>query len=286
VIPIENSLAGSVSEHFDLLLPRCEGGPGDTAGIRHNLIAIQEPRRRDRSLFSHPVALPLGRASCQHQEWKPLPFTTPAAEATGWNCATVTLGHRQQAAAEYYEPRFLKDIEDNPETLRGFPVRRAAESLRTGVEQDQPGFFSREPSGSLVAVSTSWPRWHESTKSSRGLCMANPGYIFYVDCQIQSSDEGSRHRGAGRHCAMGRARRTRLHSRAFRIRCRPVLKGPALAAPQKANKIDGFSPEGRPFGLHISESALAQSAPGKPWRACGSTKAKGRAKPFPFVAIR
>jgi prephenate dehydratase len=59
VIPIENSLAGSVSEHFDLLLAHDVKVQRETLlRIRHNLIAISGASigEIDR-VFSHPVAL-------------------------------------------------------------------------------------------------------------------------------------------------------------------------------------------------------------------------------------
>src|ERR1700730_15628686 len=59
VIPIENSLAGSVTEHFDLLLARKvfieKKFP---LPIMHNLIALPGVKRGDlRRACSHPVAL-------------------------------------------------------------------------------------------------------------------------------------------------------------------------------------------------------------------------------------
>src|SRR5208337_1133214 len=59
VIPIENSLAGSVAEHFDLLLTHAVKVERETLlRIRHNLIAIAGASigEIDR-VFSHPVAL-------------------------------------------------------------------------------------------------------------------------------------------------------------------------------------------------------------------------------------
>ncbi len=59
VLPIENSLAGSVAEHFDLLLTRDVSVHSEFhLRVRHNLIAppgvsLQNVRR----VFSHPVAL-------------------------------------------------------------------------------------------------------------------------------------------------------------------------------------------------------------------------------------
>ena len=59
VIPIENSLAGSVTEHFDLLLARKVFIQRELRlRIVHNLIAAPGVKRGDlRRAYSHPVAL-------------------------------------------------------------------------------------------------------------------------------------------------------------------------------------------------------------------------------------
>src|SRR5262249_20114220 len=59
VIPIENSLAGSVTEHLDLLLARDVFIQRDFhLRIVHNLIAPRGVTKKDlRHVFSHPVAL-------------------------------------------------------------------------------------------------------------------------------------------------------------------------------------------------------------------------------------
>src|SRR5499427_7827874 len=59
VIPIENSLAGSVAEHFDLLLARDVFIHGEMfLRIRHNLIARPGVKLAQiKHVLSHPVAL-------------------------------------------------------------------------------------------------------------------------------------------------------------------------------------------------------------------------------------
>src|ERR1700681_2801937 len=59
VIPIENSLAGSVAEHFDLLLARNVFVQREfRLRIVHNLIAVPQVKRTQiRQAYSHPVAL-------------------------------------------------------------------------------------------------------------------------------------------------------------------------------------------------------------------------------------
>src|ERR1700685_3496585 len=85
VIPIENSLAGSVAEHFDLLLSR------DVHIVRefrlrivHNLIAPPGAKLRDvRRVFSHPVALDQCRdLFARNPKLEPVPFYDTAGRAT------------------------------------------------------------------------------------------------------------------------------------------------------------------------------------------------------------
>src|SRR3954464_8961227 len=59
VIPIENSLAGSVTEHYDLLLEyACYFEREYRLRIVHNLIAAPGTKVRDvRRVLSHPAAL-------------------------------------------------------------------------------------------------------------------------------------------------------------------------------------------------------------------------------------
>src|SRR5271156_1675810 len=77
VIPIENSLAGSVVEHFDLLFQsNVQIERESLLRIRHNLIGVPGSKVEDiRKVLSHPVAL----AQCrrffdQHPSMTPTPF--------------------------------------------------------------------------------------------------------------------------------------------------------------------------------------------------------------------
>src|ERR1700734_4040473 len=59
VLPIENSLHGSIAEHYDLLLANPVRIDGESLlRIRHNLIAAPGVKLEEiRSVLSHPVAL-------------------------------------------------------------------------------------------------------------------------------------------------------------------------------------------------------------------------------------
>ena len=77
VIPVENSLAGSVAEHLDLLLGREVHIVREfRLRIVHNLIALPGTKLGDvRRVFSHPVALDQCRdLFAKNPKLEPVPF--------------------------------------------------------------------------------------------------------------------------------------------------------------------------------------------------------------------
>jgi prephenate dehydratase len=213
VIPIENSLAGSVSEHFDLLMTHdVKVDRESLLRIRHNLIAIPGAAigEIDR-VFSHPVALAqCRRFLAEHSRMEAFAFYDTAGSVK----QLIELRDRHagaiasEAAAEYYGAEILKaGIEDNPENFtRFFLVRRAAESVADPDSNKISLAFSVENRpGSLVAVLNELAALGTNlTKIESRPVHGKPWeYIVYVDCQIRSSDEGSKALEAlGRHCAM------------------------------------------------------------------------------------
>jgi prephenate dehydratase len=217
VIPIENSLAGSVSEHFDLLLTHDVKVEQETLlRIRHNLIAIPGAvtSEIDR-VFSHPVALAQCRLFlAQHPRMEAF----ASSDTAGSVKQLVDLRDRHaaaiasEAAAQYYGAEILQaGIEDNAENFtRFFLVRRASDSVADPGSNKQSNklslaFSVENRPGSLVAVLNELADLGTNlTKIESRPVHGKPWeYIFYVDCQIRSSDEGSRALEAlGRHCAM------------------------------------------------------------------------------------
>src|SRR5579884_1674305 len=70
LIPLENSLAGSVAEHYDLLLTREVHIQQEfRLRIRHNLIAAPGVKLKDVTrVYSHPVALDQCREFFRHHQ--------------------------------------------------------------------------------------------------------------------------------------------------------------------------------------------------------------------------
>lgn len=213
VIPIENSLAGSVLEHFDLLLSHDVQVERETLlRIRHNLIGISGTTTGDIDrVFSHPVAL----AQCRkflaaHPRMESFAFYDTAGSVK----QLVELRDRHagaiasEAAARYYGAQILEaGIEDSPENFtRFFLVRRSADAVTDPESNKISLAFSVENRpGSLVAALAALSELGTNlTKIESRPVHGKPWeYVFYVDCQLRSAEEGTRAVDALEpHCAM------------------------------------------------------------------------------------
>ncbi|HEY2472762.1 MAG TPA: prephenate dehydratase [Terracidiphilus sp.] len=213
MIPIENSLAGSVLEHFDLLLNHDVRVVRESLlRIRHNLIAVSGASIGDLDrVYSHPVAL----AQCRrflaaHGKMRALASYDTAGSVK--QIVETNDGHAgaiaSEAAARYYGAEILQsEIEDNPENYtRFFLVRRAAEAeIDPGANKISLAFSVENRPGSLVsALNRLSAIGTNLTKIESRPVHGKPWeYVFYVDCQLHSPDEGSRALEVLRpHCAM------------------------------------------------------------------------------------
>lgn len=213
VIPIENSLAGSVSEHFDLMLSHDVAIARESLlRIRHNLIAISgaEVNQIDR-VFSHPVAL----AQCRkflaaHPKMESFAFYDTAGSVK----QLVELRDRHAAAiasaqaASYYGAQILvADIEDNSENFtRFFYLQRSAEvSVNPYANKLSLAFTVENRVGTLVAALSELAKEGTNlTKIESRPVHGRPWeYVFYVDCQLHAPEDGARAIEALKtHCSM------------------------------------------------------------------------------------
>jgi len=131
VIPIENSLAGTVAEHADLLVSREVFIQREfLLRIVHNLIAAPGTKLRAvRRAFSHPVALDQCRDFFrQHPQIEPMPFYDTAGSvkhvlSQSISDAAGIAGH--QAVREYSGKILAAGIEDdNRNFTRFFLIRK------------------------------------------------------------------------------------------------------------------------------------------------------------------
>jgi prephenate dehydratase len=212
-IPIENSLAGSVSEHFDLMLANDVTILRETLlRIRHNLIAISgaEINQIDR-VFSHPVALAqCRRFLAEHPKMESFAFYDTAGSVK----QLVELRDRHAAAiasaeaASYYGAQILQaGIEDNPENFtRFFFLRRSPEvGPNPQANKMSLAFTVENRVGSLVAALSELAKEGTNlTKIESRPVHGRPWeYVFYVDCQLHTPEDGARAISALRpHCSM------------------------------------------------------------------------------------
>lgn len=201
VIPIENSLAGSVLEHFDLLLQHDVKVVRESLlRIRHNLIAISGTTIGDVDrVFSHPVALAqCRRFLAEHPKMESFAYYDTAGSVK----QIVELRDRHagaiasESAARYYGAEILQTgIEDNPENYtRFFLVLRSADATTDRESNKISIAFSVENRpGSLVAALNELSRIGTNlTKIESRPVHGKPWeYVFYVDCQLHSLEEGS-----------------------------------------------------------------------------------------------
>lgn len=191
VLPIENSLHGSVAEHYDLLLEHPVRITGETMlHIEHNLIAAPGVQLQDiKRVLSHPVAL----AQCRH--WlraRPEIEAVPFYDTAGGVRHLMEHGFKDTAAiaprlaAEYFRACVLVEaIEDHRENYTRFFTLRPAgdEEVETQPDKISVAFSLEHRPGTLVRA-----------LEALGLCGLNltriesrpvPGspweYVFFVD---------------------------------------------------------------------------------------------------------
>jgi prephenate dehydratase len=196
VIPIENSLAGSVVEHYDLLLDHNVAIESETLlRIRHNVIAVPGASLdRIQRIYSHPVALAQCRKFLeQHPAMEAVPFYDTAGsvkqlmELRDRNAAAIASAR----AAEYYGGEILAaGIEDNAENYtRFFVIRRSKDvSQNTDADKVSLAFTVENRPGTLVAALEIFAgQGTNLTKIESRPVQGKPWqYIFYVDYQLST----------------------------------------------------------------------------------------------------
>jgi prephenate dehydratase len=158
VIPIENSLAGSVAEHFDLLLARNVFIQQEfRLRIVHNLIACKDARLKDiRRIYSHPVALDQCRNFFRRNpRVEAVPFYDTAGSVkhvveSAMRDAAAIAGH---AAAAVYKGRILASgIEDNKQNFTRFFLIQKQRRVPRGANKTSLAFVVRNVPGALHRV--------------------------------------------------------------------------------------------------------------------------------------
>jgi prephenate dehydratase len=193
VIPIENTLHGSVHENYDHLLHFDLRITGETSvRIVHNLIAVPGTRPKDvRRVFSHPVAINQCRDFFRaHPELERVPFYDTAGsvkmlmEQRPEGAAAIA----SALAADVYGARILKrSIEDDRQNFtRFFLLRRPARKLSRDTAKPWKTtivFTTRNTPGSLFRSLSAFALRDVNLAKieSRPLRGKPWEYLFYLD---------------------------------------------------------------------------------------------------------
>ncbi len=197
-IPIENSLAGPVAEHYDLLLEHDVSIERESLlRIRHNLIALPGARMEEiRSVSSHPVALAQCRRFFARQPtMQAVPFYDTAGsvkqmiETGDPTCAAIA---SRQAAQQYGGDILASGVEDNPANFTRFYLVRRLELVEQDVASDKVSvaFTVENRPGTLVeALQIFAGQGTNLTKIESRPVQGQPwDYVFYVDYQISRAE--------------------------------------------------------------------------------------------------
>jgi prephenate dehydratase len=210
VLPIENSLHGSVAEHYDLLMEQPVRIVRESLmRIRHNLIAAPGVKLEDvRWVLSHPVAL----AQCRRfldrlavtQKARSMPFYDTAgsvkhivAEALKDHAGVAP----ELAAEEYGADVLVRGIEDNEKNYTRFHllVRSGGASfdseaaqrwgIQGGVDKMSLAFAVEHRPGTLVAALQALADVGvDLTQIESRPVPGKPWeYVFYVDLRISDA---------------------------------------------------------------------------------------------------
>lgn len=206
LIPIENSLAGSVAEHFDLLLTREVFIHREfSLRIRHNLIAPPGVKLSViRRVFSHPVALDQCRNFFRlHSKIQAVPFYDTAGSVRhviGGGLRDAAAIAPAQAAGQYDGRILLRGIEDNQQNFTRFLLVSKSRKSGKGANKTSIGFALKNVPGVLFkALSVFALRDIDLSKiESRPLRGRPWEYVFFVDI-LRGDDEAARN--ALRHLA-------------------------------------------------------------------------------------
>ena len=204
VIPIENTLAGPVTEHFDLLLEHPLFIHAEhRLRIRHNVIAAPGVKLSQlRRVLSHPVALDQCRVFFrEHPEIQQVPFYDTAGSVKhviAENAKDAAGIASRQAAAEY-EGKILKPgIEDDSKNFTRFLLIAPKKRWEQNANKTSIAFSVPDQPGALFkALAVFALRDISLSKIESRPVKGHPWqYVFYADLkcgETPASENALRH---------------------------------------------------------------------------------------------
>ena len=200
LVPIENTLAGSIYENYDHLLENRLQIIGEVnLRIVHNLIAFSGTTLAGcRKVYSHPVALAqCTRFLSKHRRIEKIPFydTAGSVRMLAEKKIKGAAGIASRLAAAYYKGRILRThLEDHRENYTRFLLLSKSSKSPPKGDKTSLVFSTRNIPGALLkCLSVFALREIDLTKiESRPLRGRPWEYLFYVDFAGHRNDEKSK----------------------------------------------------------------------------------------------
>ena len=186
ILPIENSIEGSVGESYDLLYSTNLNATGEIYHkIEHCLIGIGSLENVD-TVYSHPQALGQCREFIEKQNMKTIPAYDTAGsvkivkELNKQNCASIA---SKTASTLYDMPIIAENIANNLNNYTRFLILSKKESPETGNDKTSIIFSIKHEPGSLYRIIENFHKNNVNlTKiESRPTKTNTWEYNFYVD---------------------------------------------------------------------------------------------------------
>jgi chorismate mutase / prephenate dehydratase len=154
IVPIENSIEGSVNQNYDLFLTYDLKVCGEVAvKLAHVLIGNPQTKFEDvKTVYSHPQALAQCRKYLEKHKWEIIPAYDTAGsvkivkEENLSNAAAIA----SEKAADLYGMKILaRDIADNPSNYTRFLVLSQEDAAPTGDDKTSIIFSAKHAPGTL-----------------------------------------------------------------------------------------------------------------------------------------